>query len=142
MERLAHARNHEGVGRGAAEDKENRAIPFENITDHFARAMCPWVFAVPGCVPAIGLFQRMPDFRANPGIVITRKMAALRAGCFHSCNLRRCAPFFQPMEEACQNPIRWSHQLKEREPDDPRLRSRRWRQERNNSDAGTEESLL
>ena len=95
VERLAHARDHEGIGRRAAEHKKNFAIPFENIPDHFARTMCPWVFAVTGCVPAIGLFQRLPDFRTNPGIVVAGELATRGVGRFHASNLCWCAPVFQ-----------------------------------------------
>ena len=74
--RLAQRGQRKRVGRGAVEDEEHLAVGLEYIANEVGRLLRPGVVAVADFVALVGLGHRGKRLRANPGIIVTGKLAA------------------------------------------------------------------
>ena len=74
--RLAERGQRKRIGRRAVEDEEHLAVGLEHVADQVGRLGRPGVVAIADFVALVGLGHRGERFRANPGIVVTGKLAA------------------------------------------------------------------
>ena len=81
---LAERGQRKRVGRGAVEDEEHLAVGLEHVADQVGRLGRPGVVAIADFVALVGLGHSGECLRANPGIVVTGKLAAGNSFSIHA----------------------------------------------------------
>jgi hypothetical protein len=75
VKRFAGAPEREAIGGRAVEDEKRLASRLEDILEKPFRPPGPGIIAITGGMLLIGFSEGSKDFRADPGVIVARKMA-------------------------------------------------------------------